>query len=224
MIKFFLFSLLWMLTGNPIVAIVVILVIYYFIDRRYVGLLPNVATPFRRMSRASNLRRILSMNPYDMSAKYELARLYMERKQFTHALRLLDDMSPSMQDEAYVMADRGVCNLSLGKLEQGEQLVVEAISRDPGTHYGEPYLRLAAAFATVDATKSLGYLEQFQQRNVSSCESLYRLGQLHQQLHRSAGAKAAFRECATTYRTLPKFRKRRERRWVLFAMLRNSIL
>lgn len=224
MIKFFLFSLLWMLTGNPIIAIIVLLIVYYFIDRRYVGLLPSISGPFKRMSRASNLRRILSMNPHDMSAKYELARLLMERKQFRQALKLLDSMSPSMQEEAYVRADKGVCQLELGKLDEGENLIVEAMSRDPGTHYGEPYLRLAAALTATNPEQSLSYLEKFQERNVSSCESLYRLGYLQHQLQQTSNAKAAFQECITTYRTLPKFRKRQERRWVLFAMFRNLTL
>lgn len=220
MLKFFLFSLLWTLTGNPILAIILIIIIYYAIDRRYIGLLPSIFKPFKTLSRISNLRRILTLNPHDMSTRYELAHLYLERRQFKTSLALLEDLSISMQSEPYVIADLGICNLALGRLEIGEEMVVRAMSLDKNTQYGEPYLRLATALASVDATKALGYLSRFQSQNSSSCESFYRLGVLHKQLGDDTKAKEAFRQCRQTFRMLPRFRKRKERRWVILALFK----
>lgn len=223
MLKFFLFSFIWMLTGNPIIAIVAILVIYYLIDRRYVGLFPSVVKPFKQMSRIAALRRLLSMNPHDSSARYELAHLHLERHQFKKALTLLEALSDSMQDEPYVLADTGVCHLALGHLDLGEELVVKSLSLDPNVQYGEPYLRLAAALAPVRPTKALSYLSEFQTRNASSCESFYRLGSLQKRLGHAKDAKYSWEQCLQTYRTLPRFRKRKERRWALLSFIRLGV-
>ncbi|EPZ42946.1 tetratricopeptide repeat protein [Alicyclobacillus acidoterrestris] len=221
MSKALLFSLIWMLTGNPILAIIVILVIYYVIDQRYFGLLPSVVKPFRRWSRMSNLRRVLSFNPHDMSARYELARIYMERRQFKQALALLQQLSESMQSEPAVLADTGVCQLGLGRLDIGEQLIMDATASNPNVHYGEPYLKLAEALAPVQPSKALSYLSKFQERNASSCEAYYQFGRLQKRLGNQKQAKAAWRQCLRNYRTLPKFRKRRDRRWALLALIRQ---
>lgn len=87
--KLLVFYLIWRITGNPFLAIIVILAIYYFVDRRYIGLLPNIAKPFQRRRRMSNLRRQLQMNPHDTPAKHYLAEAYIEVRQYQRALSLL---------------------------------------------------------------------------------------------------------------------------------------
>jgi tetratricopeptide (TPR) repeat protein len=219
MIKFFLFSLLWMITGNPIIAIIVMLLVYYFIDRRYIGLLPSISKPFRRALRISNLKRQIAVNPHDMPAKYDLAQVYIERNQHQNALILLEGLSASMQKSPDVQYDTGVCHLALGHLEEGEGFILEALSEDSKLRHGEPYLRLATAYLTRDPEKSMELLQEFQTRNVSSCESYYRMGLLYKNFHDITSAMEAWNQCLDTYRVLPRFRKRVERRWALLAWM-----
>lgn len=215
--KFFLIFLLWRLTGNPILAIVVILVIYYFIDRRYIGLLPSVVKPFRRQRQISNLRRSIAGNPHDMPSRFNLAQAYIERRQFQRALELLRQLSPTMQETADVKYHIGLCQLATNHLTDGEKLVLEALAMDRRLRYGEPYLKLATAVAPTNPNKALEYIREFQSLNYSSCESDYKMGLLYKELGDAATAKSAWRKCVETYRTLPKFRKRVERRWALAA-------
>ena len=51
MLKFSLFVFLFWLIGNPFVAILVMLILLYLLDRRFVGLTPSVFKPLKRMSR-----------------------------------------------------------------------------------------------------------------------------------------------------------------------------
>lgn len=220
--KFFLLYFIIRLSGHPIIAIIIIALIYYVIDRRYIGLLPNITKPFRRQARISYLKKQLNLNPHDMSARYDLATAYIERRQFALALGLLEALAPSMKDTADVRYDMGVCQLALGDLDSGEQQITQALKVNPGLRYGEPYIRLASAFVAHDATKALTYVHEANKYNYSSCEAYYRLGQVYQQLGNSASARDAFRQCLATYRTLPKFRKRLERKWMLRARFKAS--
>jgi tetratricopeptide (TPR) repeat protein len=220
----FLFALLRIITGSTWVSIIVIVLIYYFIDRRYIGLIPSVFKPFKRLVRTSNLRRQIAVNPHDNPAKYDLARTYMERRQYRSALKLLEDLSDSMKESEDVVYDTGLCYLALGNLEKGEQLVTKSLEKDKQLRYGEPYLKLAAAFSSSEPDKALKLVQEVQSYNFSSCESYYRMAQLHRHFGHKEEARDALRQCLDTYRVLPRFRKRTERRWAVLALLQSILL
>ncbi len=219
-LKFLLFYLIWRITGNPFLAIIVLLIIFYFVDRRYIGLLPSLTRPVRRWARISNLHKQIQMNPHDMPARLELARSYIETRKYQQALRLLENISHSMEGDVEVLYEKGVCFLALGQLEEGEQLIRKALECDERIGYGDPYLQMATAFAQVNPQKALSYLEEFQKRNFSSCESYYRLALLQASFGNKNASRKALEQCLQTYRGLPRFRKRTERRWAALARLR----
>jgi tetratricopeptide (TPR) repeat protein len=219
-IKFMLFYLLWRITGSPILAILVLLVIFYFVERRYIGLLPSVTKPIKRRMQVAELQKQLQVNPHDMPARLELAQIKMEGKQYQQALHLLGEISASMQAEAEVECDKGICYLALGRLEEGEELTRASLAKNESIRYGEPWLRLATAFISANPTKALAYLEEFQRRNFSSCESWYQMAILQTHFGDKGASRKALAECLRTYRSLPRFRKRKERRWATLARFR----
>jgi tetratricopeptide (TPR) repeat protein len=219
--KFLVFYLIWRITGNPILAIIVLLVIYYFVDRRYIGLLPSISKPFRRRSRMAQLRRMIHVNPHDMPAKQDLAELYIDTRQYRRALELLHSLPKHALESPSVLYDLGQCQLALGDVAQGEALITQALQTDARLSHGEPYLKLAAAVAQSNPERSMEYLSRFQQQNVSTCESYYRIGLLQQQFGHADAALRAWRDCLDTYRSLPRFRKRTQRRWVIKALFRS---
>lgn len=222
MSKFFLFSLLWWLTGSPLRAILVLLVIFYFIDRKFIGLSPSLIKPFRRNRRLSALRVHLRTHPHDSSSKLEAAHLMISKKQYKDALELLEQVRPVMDDSAEVVFGLGLCQLNLGRKEEGELLLLESLRMNPRVSYGEPYLRLGEAYADDQPDKAAGYLEQFRELNTSSCEAYYRLGKLYEKLNRPEDARNAFREALDIYRGLPKYKKRSERRWALLSFFQKK--
>ncbi|MEI7025289.1 tetratricopeptide repeat protein [Paenibacillus sp. y28] len=221
MSKFILFSLLWWLTGNPFIAIVVLLVIIYVLDRRFVGLTPSIVKPLRRARKIRQLREELALSPHHTSNKLELARLLMEKKRFDEAAGLLEQVLQVMEDSADVRSELGICELRKGRLEQGEALIAEALELNPRVKYGEPYLELGEALGGVQPEKAIRYLQMFGQVNSSSCEAYYKLGRLYKKLGRNQEASGAFREAIQLYRGLPKYKRRHERKWALLARLQG---
>lgn len=220
MSKFFLFALVWWLVGNPFLAIVIVLVLLYLADRRFIGLLPSVTRPFSRSRRLSRIRSRLAMSPHDTSLKLEAARIYIEKKRYKEAAAFLEAIRPQYTHSAEVSYALGLCRLKLGRLEEGERLIREALEINPRVAYGEPYLRLAEAFAAADKDRAVRALERFGEAYSSSCEAYYRLGKLYAQLGRPEQARRAFREALHIYRGLPRYKRRSERRWALLALLR----
>lgn len=218
---FFLFGFLWWLLGNPILAILVLLVVLYVLERRFIGLSPSLVRPFRRRGEIAGWRRHLHLNPHDVSAKTELARLLMESGRHAEARDILLGIQEVSEHSAEFWSDLGTCELALGHLEEGEAHMLRALDISPRVKFGQPYLRLGEAWSRRDPAKALAYLETFKDMNASSCEAYYRLGQLYAELGQPAAAADAFRECRERYASLPRYLKRRERKWALKSLLRG---
>ncbi len=222
MSKFFVFAFLWWLTGSPFIALLVILVLLYFLDRRFIGLLPSIARPFRLNGRLSRIRQELALNPHNTSNKLEAARILIEKKRYAAALPYLQEIAPIMDESAEVLYELGWCRLKTGDPEKGEALILQALRINPKVRYGEPYLRLGEALARLQTDKALHYLEQFKTVQSSSCEAYYRLGQIYGQLGEEDKASRAFREAIEIYKSLPKYKRKEERRWALLAVFRKK--
>jgi len=215
MAKFFIFLLLWRLLGNPFVAILVLLAVLYLLDRRFLGFTPSFLKPLRRRSRIARLRRELALSPNDTSAKHELARLLLERRDYREARKVLEPLSDILESSAEYWDDLGNALIHTGEPERGEDAVIRALELNPRVKYGEPYLRLAELHAAKDRDKALRCLEAFRDIHSSSAEAHYRMGVLYRDMGRPAEAKAAFREALDVYRSLPRYKKRQERKWAL---------
>jgi len=216
---FFLFGLLWWLLGNPFVAILVLLIVLYLLERRFIGLSPSIVRPFRRQSAIARWKRQLQMSPHDISAKQELARLLIESRKHAKAQEVLLGIREQLEHSAEYWSDLGTCQLALGQIEEGEQSMLRALSISPRVKYGAPYLRLSEAWAKRDPAQALHYLASMKEVNASSCEACYLSGRLYAVLGKRDEAVAAFRECRERYASLPRYMKRKERRWALLSML-----
>lgn len=220
MSKFFLFALIWWLVGNPFIAFIVLLVLLYFLDRRFIGLSPSLMKPFRRNRRLSRLKRELALAPHHAANKLEAARLYIEKDKYSEALELLEQVS-GVYESADVLYEIGLCRLKLGQLDEGKRIILQSLELNPRVKYGEPYLRLGEAFAPIAPDEAIQYLEQFKQINSSSCEGGYRLGRLYDRLGNSAEAKRAYGEALHIYRGLPRYKRKEERRWAILSKWRQ---
>lgn len=224
MSKIFLFFLLSWLLGNPFLAIIVLLLILYFIDRRYVGLFPSLSKPIKRSRNIGRLRQQLAASPFDVSAKRELARLLLERKKYAEAHRLLEEAKDFSESSAEFWDDLGAACLGLGRIEEGEAHILHALSLNERVKYGQPYLRLASAFRERDPQKALQYAARFGEIQSSSSEAYYLLGCLYQSLGSKEEAKRAYKESIEVYRSLPKYKKRQERGWALRSYFKRSTM
>lgn len=223
MFKILGFLLLYRLVGNPFLALIVLLVILYFLDRRYVGIFPSITRPFRRSRQISRLRTTISLNPNDVSAKFELARLLVERNRYNESKDLLLQITDRYEQSAEYWVELGYVNLKLGLMPEGEAQMLQGLEINRRARYGQPYLQLAETFRDVDQDKALYYVSQFQEIQSSSSEAYYLAGSMYKALGRNEDAKRAFEESTAIYRSLPKYKKRQERGWALrsyFAKMR----
>lgn len=215
MLKFSLFVFLFWLIGNPFIAILIMLILLYVLDRRFVGLTPSVFKPFKRMSRIRKLRQHINLSPNDVSSKHELARLLIERKKYSEALRWLVPMQQMLEDSAEYWDDLGISHLNSGDEEKGVASTLRALELNPRVKYGAPYLRLAAHFAKGQADQALAYLQAFQEINSSSCEAYDQQAAIYKKLGNAQEARRWAEEGLRIFRMLPRYKKRQERKWAV---------
>jgi tetratricopeptide (TPR) repeat protein len=215
MLKFIGVLLLFRLVGNPFLAIFILLLIFYFLDRRYVGIFPSITKPFKRMRQISKLRTTISLNPNDVSSKFDLARSLAERKKYREAKDLLLQIEDRYEQSAEYWVELGHVNLKLGALEEGETQTLRGLEINRKAQYGQPYLWLAETFRHTNHDKALHYVTQYQEIQSSSSEAYYLAGSMYKALGRTDDAKRAFEESTAVYRSLPKYKKRQERGWAL---------
>lgn len=222
--KIILFGLVWLLTGNIFVTLLIVLLVIYLLDRRFIGILPSITRPLQIRNRIRQLKQSLQLNPHNTSAKQELARLWMEKKRYKEALPLLQDVLQAIPESAEVRADLGLCLLKLKELDQGEVWMLEALEINPMIQYGEPWLRLGEAFSQVNQEKALSYLERLKEVHSSSSEVHYRLGKLFAGIKQWENSRKAYQEAIDVYRSLPKYKKRSERPWAIRSSFRLALL
>ncbi|WP_042163734.1 tetratricopeptide repeat protein [Paenibacillus gorillae] len=221
MSKVLLFVFLTWLTGNPFIAIIVLLVILYALDRRFVGLTPSFMKPLRRSSQLRKLKRHIALAPNDTSSKQEAARILIEKKKYREALEMLEPMERMLEDSAEYWDDLGLCCLELGQLERGEAAIHKALEINPRVKYGAPYLRLASYYSKNNREKALAYIASFQDIQSSSCEAFERLAAIYKLMDRKQDTAEAIEEGLRVYRALPRYKKRTERKWAIRLLIKR---
>lgn len=215
------FGFLWWLTGSPLLALLLLAVLLYVLDRRYIGILPNVFKPLKTSARIRKVRQELALQPHSTSLKSELAGLLIDKKRYAEAAALLEQAGAAAPDSADAWYGLGLCRLKLGALEEGERLIGRALELNGRLRYGEPYLRLGEALARTEPDKALDYLRRLRDMQSSSCEVYFRLGLILERMGRGDEAKEAYRESAAVYKALPKYKRKSERRWFLLSAMKR---
>ncbi|MBO7744833.1 tetratricopeptide repeat protein [Paenibacillus sp. MWE-103] len=221
MVKVLLILFLARLLGIPFLGIIILLVVLYAVERRFLGLTPSIVRPLRRFGTIRRLRQQIAMNPNDIPAKHELARLLVERKRYAEAKSWLMPLQDPLDNSAEFWDDLGASLAPLGETDAAEAALRNALSINPRVKYGAPYLRLASLYAKKDPQKAIGCLQEFRGIHSSSIEAYYRLAGLYAELGRKDEAKRMLAECGAIYRSLPRYKKRQERRWAVLAWFKR---
>lgn len=212
--RFFLFAFLTWLTGNPLLAILIILALAvpgWLAGSRYAF---RLSRRIRAWGEAGRLRRSLQLNPHDAKARVDLAGLLARQGKFREARAEMEPVFSRVEDLPDANYVLGLCLLHDGDPERGRGLVERALALSPKFGYGEPYLRLGDFRAERGEWEPAA--ERYRQATAiytSSVEGWYKLGQALHQLGRAEEARAALREALTSYRTAPWYRRSDDRPW-----------
>lgn len=218
--KFFLFIFLSWLTGNPILAVIVILAVYLAVDRTYYGFLPDPLRTFRSSGRIRELKRIVAINPHDARSLKELGVFMFERKNYQKALEYFSLASSKMCDDPEFNYYHGIALARNGSVDKGRMLVDSALLAAPGLKYGDPYLAMAEVYIDNGAyDTAVPFLEQFLKVRVSSAEGLYQMGLVKIKTGNIDEGRAYLGKAVAAFKDSPRYKRKLERKWAWKARL-----
>jgi tetratricopeptide (TPR) repeat protein len=197
--------------------------------------LPDPVVILRNLGRISALKRQVTLNASNVTARRDLGRSYLELRRPRAALRYLDEArgrDPRDPEIAYL---RGLALLGIRENEEALRAFGAAVGIDPDK--GEPFssvrgeetrfARLGEAYlGAATALERLGRFPQAEEalamaatHNSSLLEPLVRLAHVRRSQGDSEGAREAARSARRTFGELPGFMRRRQIGWAIRAYL-----
>lgn len=182
-----------------------------FIAQRF---LPDPVVFLRSLGRIRALKRQIGANPANVTARRDMALVYLDRMQPRAALRMVDEARQRFPADAELLYLRGLAHCRLGDYENALPSLVDAVERDGRLRFGAPYLLAGDALRKLGRPEeALDAYERFLSINSSSVEGHVKLALAHRQHRDIPAAKAALGEAFDTFSQVPGFHKRRELGW-----------
>lgn len=189
----------------------------FFVLRPFI---PDPVVLFRTFGRIRTLEAQIAANPANVTARRDLATIWLERLRPGRALELLDEARRRDPDNAELLYLTGLARLRSGNPEEALEPLVKAIEIDPRIRFGEPYLVAAEALIRLGRLEEAeDALERYVDSNSSSVQGHVRLATVRKERGDSEGAKKALAEALATWAQLPGYRRRIELGWWFRAQL-----
>ncbi len=217
--------LLTALTGNPILAAVLVLVGWWVFDRFTFRVLPSPWRRVRKFLRVGTLERMLEHNPHDRRARLELAEARIERGQYARALELLKPNLEAGEDDAQHLVAMGIACLGAGHVDQGEAFLTHAQEADPNYRMGEIELERGRwRLRRGDVKGAQEALAKFVAARPGTVEGRVLWAQALEKAGDDASGALKREEAWHEYRLAPAFQRRIERFWAWRARPARPIL
>jgi len=224
--KFFLFYILYWLLGNPFLAILVILIIYFTIDRTFFGFIPDPFKAFKKAGRIRELQKIITINPHDARSLKELGIFMIEKKDYRSARGYLEKAAGKLSDDPEFNYYYGLAIARCGDIQKGRELVDAALLNSPGLKYGEPYIMFAEVYIdNGDFSSALPLLERFEKIHSSSSRGFYQMGYVKLKLGSKEEGTAYLKKAIAAFKSSPRFKRKVDRKWAWKsrALLRKAL-
>ncbi|AKF08166.1 tetratricopeptide repeat protein [Sandaracinus amylolyticus] len=188
-----------------------------FVLRRFV---PDPWVLFRTMGRIQALRRQIDANPANVTARRDLAMVYVERLRPGRALELLDEARKRFPDDAELLYLSGLAQFKRRDYEKALEPLVKSVQMDPRVRFGEPYLVAGDALRKLGRDEeAIDAYERFVSTNSSSIEGHVKLALAFRATKDEAAAKKALDEAFATWGQIPGYKRRKELQWWLYAWI-----
>lgn len=188
-----------------------------FLLRRFI---PDPVVLFRTFGRISQLRRQIDANPQNVTARRDLAVIYLDRLRPGAALTLVDQALVRFPDDAELLYLKGLAHHRRGENEQALGPVVRAVEIDPRVRFGQPYLVAGDALSALGRhDEAVDSYERFVHASGSSIEGHVKLARALKRTKDAEGGKKALDEAFVTWRSIPGYARRKQVGWWLRAHL-----
>lgn len=186
--------------------------------------LPDPLLYLRYMGRTRRLESDIRVNRANVTARRDLALIWLEKRRAKRALPLLEEALSQDASSLQLLQLRGVSLLQLRRYQEAVDCFVQVVQRDSRHGFGEPYLRAADALIALgrwdDAEDAL---EHFLSENRSSVEGQYKRALVARGLGNRSAFKENLREARSLYREIPRYQQRRQFSWYVRALI-SSVL
>jgi len=217
---------LYWLLGNPFVALLVILIIYFTIDRTYFGFIPDPFKAFKKAGRIRELQRTVDINPYDARSLKELGIFMIDKKDCRKAREYFEKAANKMSDDPEYNYYYGLSLARCGEICKGRELLEAALKNSPNLKYGEPFIMFAEVYIdNGDYVSALPLLERFENIHSSSSRGFYQLGVVKLKLGMNAEGKEYLKKTIAVFKASPRFKRKVDRKWAwkARALLRKTL-
>lgn len=212
MSKFILFYLLVRLTGSPLAALAVLLVVWWLGDRATFRLLPDPVRPLARLRRRWALEAALRVNPHDRRARFELSELLLEARRPARAVEVLRPNVEAGDEDAHTAFVMGAALGRSGRFDAAEKALEVAREADPRFRAGEVDLELGRQrIARGDFAGARAPLERLLVERPGTVEGRYWLARACERTGDAEAARRLRQEAWREYASLPRFHRRHER-------------
>jgi tetratricopeptide (TPR) repeat protein len=186
-----------------------------YVLRRFV---PDPFVLFRTSGRIQRLKRQIDANPANVTARRDLAMVYVERLRPGRALELLNEARARFPNDAELLFLTGLAQFRRGQPQEALEPLVQSASIDARIRYGEAYLVAGDALRKLDRhEEAVDAYERFVSMNTSSIEGHVKLALALRAAKDEAGAKKALAEALSTWSQIPGYKRRKEFAWWLRA-------
>jgi tetratricopeptide (TPR) repeat protein len=210
-------------TRNPAAAV---LALGFWLCR---GFLPDPVVWLKTMGRISKLKADIELNPANMVATRDLARLYLERKRPKKAIALIEHTRQRMaqstrhpqgsRDDAELLFHLGLARFRAGDANGALEPLVGAVEICPDVGRGDPFMVAADALMKLGRWEEAeDALDRYVDQNQSSIAVYVKLARVRVHRKDREGANAALKEAKQTWSVLPSFKRRHEWHWYLAAL------
>lgn len=225
MTKWLTWLILARVTGSPIGSLVLLLLIWWLLDRATTRVLPDPLQGILRWRRAGRLKATLANNPNDRRARYELADIYVQQRRHQAAFDLLKPNYEAGDHDVPTLFLLGLAAKGSGQLDQAARILQAVTEDDPDYRLGAASLELAQiAGQRGDYAKVVNILEPFLERRRSSVRARVLLADAKLKLGDAAAAQKLKDAAWQEYVGMPGYQRRSERLWAWRAKPTRPVL
>jgi tetratricopeptide (TPR) repeat protein len=216
------YYLFWMVAPAVLAAVsrhpaALILLAVGVLARRW---LPDPFLFLRYRGRIRSLEVDVGTNPGNVTARRQLAVIWLELRRPARAMPLLEQALSRDPGSNELLFFRGVAQLRLKQWEPALASFIAVVHQDASFRYGEAYLRAADALLALrrweDAEDAL---DRHLQINHSSIEGLFKRVAICKARRDAPGLARARQELRDAWHTLPSFQRRNQLGWYLRSLV-----